>query len=102
MANLTFNVAGVSLSINTADADLINELRRFNNNLEIVQELFTKQQPNGGNIKDTAQSFGVSPAVVTGWIKNGMPFVDIDGMKVSDHFQRQTVVRRKSNIKIRT
>ena len=80
MANLTFNVAGVSLSINTADADLINELRRFNNNLEIVQELFTKQQTNGGNIKDTAQSFGVSPAVVTGWIKNGMPFVDIDGM----------------------
>ncbi len=41
MANLTFNVAGVSLSINTADADLINELRRFNNNLEIVQELLS-------------------------------------------------------------
>ena len=80
VANLTFNVAGVSVSVNTADADLLNELRRFNSNLEIVQELFTKQHANGGNIKDTAKAFNVSPAVVTGWIKNGMPFVDIDGM----------------------
>lgn len=56
MADLTFNVAGVSVTVNTADADLINELRRFNSNLEIVQELFTKQHANGGNIKDTAKA----------------------------------------------
>ena len=80
MADLTFNVAGVSVSVSTSDADLINELRRFNANLETVKELFTKQHANGGNIKDTAKAFNVSPAVVTNWIKNGMPFVDIDGM----------------------
>lgn len=80
MADLTFNVAGVSVTVNTADADLINELRRFNSNLEIVQELFTKQHANGGNIKDTAKAQNVSESTVDKWIKKGLPVVELDGM----------------------
>lgn len=80
MADLTFNVAGVSVTVNTADADLINELRRFNSNLEIVQELFTKQHANGGNIKDTAKAWNVSESTVDKWIKKGLPVVELDGM----------------------
>lgn len=37
MANLTFNVAGVSVSVNTADPDLVKELQAFNANMQIVQ-----------------------------------------------------------------
>ena len=47
MANLTFNVAGVSVSVNTADPNLLKELQEFNTNLRLVQTLLTNQ-PNSG------------------------------------------------------
>ncbi|MCR1896054.1 helix-turn-helix domain-containing protein [Ligilactobacillus murinus] len=80
MANLTFNVAGVSVSVNTADAELIRELQRFNSNLEMVQVLFNNQSANGGNIKETAKSWNVSESTVNKWIKQGLPVVELDGM----------------------
>ena len=80
MANLTFNVAGVSVSVNTADAELIRELQRFNNNLEMVQVLFNNQSANGGNIKETAEAWNVSESTVNKWIKKGLPVVELDGM----------------------
>ncbi|MEY8662412.1 hypothetical protein AALT52_05865 [Ligilactobacillus faecis] len=81
MADLTFNVAGVSVTVKATDAELLNELRRFNHNLELTEVLLGKQPTTkGGNLKQTAEAYGVKTATVTNWIKRGLPYVDLDGM----------------------
>lgn len=81
MADLTFNVGGVSVTIKTADIELYNELRRFNHNLELTELLLGKQlTAKGGNLKQTAEAYGVKTSTVTNWVKRGMPYVELDGM----------------------
>ena len=80
MANLTFNVAGVSVSVNTADPDLVKELQAFNANMQIVQTLLTTHPNSGGYLTDTAKVFGVSDSTVKKWTSKGMPVVKLDGM----------------------
>lgn len=81
MTDLTFNVAGVSVTVKATDAELLNELRRFNHNLELTEALLSKQPTTkGGNLKQTAEAYGVRPGTVTNWINRGLPYVDLDGM----------------------
>ena len=91
MAELNFNVAGVSVSVNTADADLMNELREFNSNLTTVKKLLAHQSPHGGNLQDTAKAWGVKPDTVKKWVKRGLPVVKLEGM--NDYYNFATVAR---------
>ncbi|QCQ04103.1 terminase small subunit [Ligilactobacillus animalis] len=91
MANLTFNVAGVSVSVNTADPSLLKELQEFNTNLRLVQTLLTNQPNSGGYLTDTAKVFGVSDSTVKKWTSKGMPVVKLDGMH--DYYVYRNVIK---------
>lgn len=91
MANLTFNVAGVSVSVSTADPNLLKELQEFNTNLRLVQTLLTNQPNSGGNLTETAKTFGVSDGTVKKWVDRGMPVVKLDSM--NDYYVYRNVIK---------
>lgn len=91
MTNLTFNVAGVSVSVNTADPDLVKELQAFNANMQIVQTLLTTHPNSGGYLTDTAKTFGVKDGTIKKWVKRGMPVVKLDGMH--DYYVYRNVIK---------
>lgn len=102
MAELNFNIGGVSVSVHSADADLLNELRSFNSNLTTVKKLLAHQSPHGGNLQDTAKAWGVKPDTVKKWVKRGLPVVKLEGM--NDYYSFATVARwlEENQIAIKT
>ena len=91
ITELKFNVGGVSVSVQTSDAELLKELRSFNSNLTIVKRLLAHQSPHGGNLQDTAKAWGVKPDTVKKWVKRGLPVVRVKGM--NDYYKFATVAR---------
>ncbi|MEY8735823.1 helix-turn-helix domain-containing protein [Lactobacillus sp. AN1001] len=91
MAELNFSIGGVSVSVHSADADLLNELRSFNSNLTTVKKLLAHQSPHGGNLTETAKAWGVKPDTVKKWVKRGLPVVKLDGM--NDYYSFASIAK---------
>lgn len=91
MAELNFSIGGVSVSVQTSDAELLKELRAFNTKLDILLKIVAHQSPHGGNLTETAKAWGVKPDTVKKWVKRGLPVVKLDGM--NDYYSFASIAR---------